>query len=661
MSKFLRGAFLLTLFFFCATLPTTSFAARPDVRARLQELGAVPCPNSAFTCVTLTVPLDHFNPQDPRTLDVVFAILPASGARKGMFVTATGGPGTSGIYYADDYTSYLAPEIPEQFDIVFFDQRGIGLSGGLTCPEAAARWYRADWRADTPTRQARLETAAQNFSAECDNAMNQPEMLPYLGTMQAVQDLDMFRALLGDDKLWIYGESYGTQYAQTYAHLFGDRVAGMILDGTVDLTPDGITYYARAVQAFNNTLIATLRACGAEPACARDFGSKPLRVYDRLTNELRVQRKRVFLPLGDGTRAPRALRWSDWKNVGIGQMYGVGGRMMFARALAKYARDNDLSAVLRLYYLNAGIDSNTLALVPDASWSDAMYYAVECQDYGYFQGSVSERAEQFIHAAKATETSKLRLSSLIWGDLPCVYWRASSQDVTRPPHWNAAGIPTLVLNADLDPITPIGSARAVYEHLDDGYLITQRGGPHVIWGRGNACIDDMVNAFLLDDAKPAQRETECNGRVMANYVPLAPRDAREFGSMRAAMQSAETEINYLPEFWYWDYVTTTRVGCTLNGWLRFKAVANRAEFTLNDCAFSEGWRMTGSGRYQFGRDRFVLEVQVTGHQNCALVYERKREWVSVTGTCDGAGVNEQRILSAQERFEPKERLKSLLR
>ena len=70
----------------------------------------------------------------------MFAVLPATGESKGLFVTATGGPGTAGISSADDYTSYFAPSITRRFDIVFFDQRGIGLSGGLTCPDAYAAY-----------------------------------------------------------------------------------------------------------------------------------------------------------------------------------------------------------------------------------------------------------------------------------------------------------------------------------------------------------------------------------------------------------------------------------------------------------------------------------------------------------------------------------------
>ena len=50
------------------------------------------------------MPLDHFDPANRETIDVVFGVLPATGERKGMFVTATGGPGTSGLTSANSYT-----------------------------------------------------------------------------------------------------------------------------------------------------------------------------------------------------------------------------------------------------------------------------------------------------------------------------------------------------------------------------------------------------------------------------------------------------------------------------------------------------------------------------------------------------------------------------
>lgn len=619
--------------------PLNAAGNSQSTRERLEQLGGAPCPDSAFTCVTVTVPLDHFNPADPRTIDVVFAVLPATGTRKGMFVTATGGPGTAGIgCCADYYTSFFVRGLTEHFDIVFFDQRGAGLSGGLTCPDAAVSWALADWRADTNARAKKMRNAAQNFSASCDAESGASALLPFLGTNQAVQDLDVFRALMGDDKLWLYGESYGTQYAQTYANAHANHLAGMMLDGVVDLTMDGIPYYANATQAFNDTLVAALQACAKNTACARDFGMNPLRAYDKLAARLRSQKQPILFPLGTGPRAARSFGFSDLESTGMGSMYGQSGRMLFVRALAAYARDGDLVPLARLLYPNLGVDETTLHAVPDDTWSDVIFFGVECRDYGYFSTDTNTSWTNYYKGAKPVEDSGLRLASLIWGDLPCVYWRDAAHDITRPPHWSAPGVPTLVLNALADPITPINSARAVYEHLDDGYLITQRGGPHVIFGRGIACIDSIVNAFLLDDVVPSLRETECPGKVMDAYVPLAPRTAKEFSSPLQAMQSAETEIYYLPEYWYWDYATPTGVGCAYGGTVKFSAQGDLTKFVLQDCAFTDGFQMTGNGVYDYAADRFQLDVSVMGAQFCQLKYERVGEKATVKGKCAGAGV-----------------------
>jgi pimeloyl-ACP methyl ester carboxylesterase len=227
---------ILTLAVLCASFIVTNSPVaqatnppvRPGTEKILKQLGGQPCPDeSEFTCVTLTMPLDHFNPADPRTIQVTFAVLPATGNRKGMFVTATGGPGSSGIAVADSYTAAFDSSIPRRFDIVFFDQRGVALSGGLTCPEAVAAYYQTDTRAVTPQQEAAVKAAARTFSLNCVSEMGNPEVLPYLGTRQAVADLDRFRQLMQDEKFWLYGESYGTQYAQTYAANYGDHLASL--------------------------------------------------------------------------------------------------------------------------------------------------------------------------------------------------------------------------------------------------------------------------------------------------------------------------------------------------------------------------------------------------------------------------------------------------
>src|SRR5690606_35000942 len=92
---------IFTIFFSsvsAAPLSPATIPLQPDTQQILDDLGGVPCfEDSFFTCVTIDVPLNHLDPADTRTIPVVFAVLPASGERKGMFVTATGGPGSFGV------------------------------------------------------------------------------------------------------------------------------------------------------------------------------------------------------------------------------------------------------------------------------------------------------------------------------------------------------------------------------------------------------------------------------------------------------------------------------------------------------------------------------------------------------------------------------------
>jgi pimeloyl-ACP methyl ester carboxylesterase len=637
----LTAAFLLSSFapVPAPRAPILNAPSRPGTEKILKQLSGQPCPDgSEFTCVTLAMPLDHFNPADARTLPVTFAVLPATGRRKGMFVTATGGPGTSGIAVADAYTSAFDSSLPRRFDIVFFDQRGVALSGGLACPEAAAAYYQADGRAETPAQEVAVKDTARTFSQACVSEMGNPDSLPYLGTAQAVEDLELFRQLMQDETFWLYGESYGTQYAQTYAAAHGVHLAGLILDGTVDLTLDGLQFYAQQTQAFNDTLVAALHACDDDPACAGDMDGNAVAAYDQLTTRLERRPLSFRFPLPQGGSARREFTFADLEVAAAGQMYTEDDRMLFNRALAAYADRQDLAPLARLLYLSLVLDPQTLDAIPDPSYSDAIFYAVECQDYGYPGATPGERAENYIRAGDPVETAVPRLASLFYGDLPCAYWPNATANLTRPELLTAEGIPTLVLGATADPATPVDNGVSVYQRLDNGYLVTQQGGPHIIFGRGNACPDDLVTDFLVRSRVPEQSKTVCEGVVADEYVPLAPRSANAFENPLDALASAETEITYLPEYYYWDGVEPTSAGCALGGTLGFEPDGAKYAFTLSACAFTRNFTMTGTGSYNPDKDRFILEVTLTGRWQCDLKYVRSNDKTKVVGTCDGKPV-----------------------
>src|SRR5512138_42358 len=654
-SPILRSSLVLVIFISsiaAAPLSITDTSPKNDTEQILEDLGGVPCSeDSSFTCVTIDVPLDHFDVADARTIPVVFAILPASGARKGMFVTATGGPGSSGVLSADSYSAAFDPGILESFDVVFFDQRGMGLSGGLTCPFAAAEYYRQDARGITRKQEIALKKAASTFAKDCADEAGSKDLLPYLGTHQAVEDLEAFRQIIGDEKFWLYGESYGTQYVQTYAAAHSDHLAGLILDGTVDLTFSGIEYYSQQAQAFNDTLVSSLSACNDDPACAEDLKGDAVAAYDKLAAKLSKRSLPFRFPLPEGGFAKRTFTLSDLEFVASSQMYNESDRMMFTRALAAYVSNGDLIPLTRLLYLDLVVDPTTLEVIPDPSWSDAIFYGVECQDYGYPGKTPDKKAENYLDAADPFEASIPRLASIIYGDLPCTYWHKTTSNLTRPDYLIAEGVPTLVLGATADPATPVNNGINVYQHLADGYLITQEGGPHVIFGRGNECPDLLVTDFLVNDVVPAERETTCEGVVADDYVPVAAGSTKSFESPADVLAAIETEIFYLPEFYYWDGYTPTTVGCNYGGTFNFDANTSgtRYLFDLNRCEIIANFKMTGAGSYNTENDRFTLAVKTTGRWNCNLKYSRLGDRVNVTGNCNGKPVKMDRVEQNQER------------
>ena len=624
-----------------ATPPPATPIEKPaeDTSAILERLGGAPCPDSQFTCITLTVPLDHFNPANRKTIDVVFAVLPASGESKGMFVTATGGPGYSGLAAADNYTSYFDLSIPENFDIVFFDQRGIGKSGGMQCVDAAVAFYRADWQTDTSEHQAAFSKVARTFAQDCVKEMGYPvEDLPYYSTIQAVEDLEDFRQAMGGTLLWLYGESYGTQYAQTYAAAHPEGLGGLILDGTVDLTLTEPEYYTGAVHSFYNDLVNTLNGCNADDICAPAFGGDALKFYQELAAKILANSQSVSFPLPSGGTAKRSFSYSDLEYVVSYQLYVEGDRMMLLRTLASAYR-GDLVPLLRILYLDLYLDPETLVPIPDPTYSDAAYYTITCDDYSWYSGTPEERARAIFTEGEALAKDVPYLSSTFYGDFPCIDWPVTGL-AERPAQLIAERVPTLVLGATADPITPIQYGEAVFSHLADGYLITTQGGAHVTFGRGNACPDEVVTAFLVKDQMPAKRQTTCDGVLYEPYVPLAPASAAEFNDPLEAMSSADDEFYYLPDYYYWDTTTPTTAGCTYSGTISFEPAEAGEAYTLNDCAFSKGFAITGSGSLDYETSLFTLQVKVSGLADGELTYTRDQDGVcSVSGTYEGETVD----------------------
>jgi pimeloyl-ACP methyl ester carboxylesterase len=600
-----------------------------------------PCPDSIFTCVTLSVPRDHFGATGGPTFRVTFAMHRAVRApRKGVFVTVTGGPGTSGIAAADSYTAAFDPTIVEDYDVVFLDQRGVGASQPLQCPDAALAFYSFPGDpAQSWSQGVAYAAAARRFAHACvAEAGVSSSQLPFFSTRQAVEDLEAFRSWLGAPKIDLYGESYGTQYAQTYAAAHPNRLHALYLDGPVDLTLTGIQYYTEDAHAFDTVLAMTLDTCSATPECRSDvIGHDALARYDALARQLRRAPRTYAFVTARGTTVKRTFTIGDLETAAANAVYETYDRMLFQRALAQASRGN-LLPLARLANIALGQDPETLRPIPDPTWSDAMYYAVECTDYDYRVGRPAASAQAYLAAGARAGMRNVRLGSIFYGDLPCAYWPAHPATAARPAPLVDTPYPVFVLASSTDPATPYAGALRIFDRLNDAYLIVQPGGPHIIFGRGSACPDDLVTAFLVDGQVPAHRRTFCDWAGVDPYVSIPAKTVAGYPDALGAMAAVDDEINNNGDYWNWDGTGTLRYGCFDGGRIAYLASDAGANLKLHACAFSRGLPLSGRGVLDSTNGTFSLAV--TGPRGTALAYTRDADGVrSVTGTWFGTPVS----------------------
>ncbi|HCU51033.1 MAG TPA: hypothetical protein DGG94_14750, partial [Micromonosporaceae bacterium] len=142
--------------------------------------------------------------------------------------------------------------------------------------------------------------------------------------------------------------------------------------------------------------------------------------------------------------------------------------------------------------------------------SDDLYIAVSCLVGDPAKG-VPDRAEarQRVDqlAAAAGEVSPYFGAWLTYREQLCEVWPVAA---TFAPHdIHAPGAPPiLLLNNSGDQVTTVEDAEAVEASLERAVLVVNEGTEHGTYLEGHECVDDLVEAFLLDGTLPAEG-TKC--------------------------------------------------------------------------------------------------------------------------------------------------------
>ena len=442
-----------------------------------------------FQCTTVTAPLDWENPEAGE-IELAVVRQPAlSGQAQGSLLTNPGGPGGSGVSFIMDSISYgVGAALQETYDVVGWDPRGVGESTAVRCFDTAQM---DSFLYDIPQAargseewEAELEARAEGFADACE--ANSDGILEFITTEQSSRDLDLLRGVLGETELDYLGYSYGTFLGATYAKNFPDRVGSLVLDGAIDPSTSGEDVGVTQAVGFESALRAYMQAClDGETGDGCPFTG----TVDDAMGDLSA-----LLASVDAN----PLKWSDDDRLLgadtlmtgiIAALYTEENWPYLTEALAG-ALEGDPSVAFLLADFYNGRENGEYA-----DNSTEAFSAYNCMDYPTESEQAIEETEQRIAEEAPT------IAPYWSGASVCEYWPYEPTGVRE--EITAEGTPPiLVIGTTGDPATPYEWAEALAGQLDSGVLLTYEGEGHTAYNGASTCVNDTVEAFLVDDVVP---------------------------------------------------------------------------------------------------------------------------------------------------------------
>ncbi|WP_419992374.1 alpha/beta hydrolase [Streptomyces boninensis] len=462
-----------------ATAVTGLQAGTPDTAAAAPDsLRWAPCPQKGdgprLECATLDVPLDYREPEG-RKLEIAVSRLPSKdpAKRRGVLFTNPGGPGIPGLGYpAVLGGAGLPKDVLDSYDVIGFDQRGVGRSAPVTCDMTPAQQKRGNLPpyAKSAADVAREAKHARTLARQCATSST-AWMLPHLTTANTARDMDRIRAALGEPKLSYLGHSYGTYLGAAYATMFPGRGDRMVLDSS--LGPGGYDFAAFRLLARG--------MADRFPDFAAYVAARPR--YGLGTTPQQVTAKYFDL-------AERL----DAKPVG-----GINGTIFRGMTLDSLFSE-DLMPKLAKDWQSLDEGRPTAPPATPAENFLAARFHVLCADAHW-----PTRIRDYQRTAAADRLRYPMLGGSTGSIGPCAYW--PDKGIEPPLHISDRGPSNvLMLQNERDPGTPLSGAKRLRQALGDrARLVTADQGGHGVYPFGkNTCANNAATTYLTTGHRPPE-------------------------------------------------------------------------------------------------------------------------------------------------------------
>ena len=456
---------------------------------------------TGFQCAKVTVPLDYSQP-DGQTIEIAMKKHLATGSvRQGTLFMNPGGPGGSGVDNVGAMATTTFAGVQKAYDIIGFDPRGVGSSTAITCStDAEAKAMEGVSPVDGAGAPVAFEKRAavmserfKQLEADCASRTKPTELLDHVDTVSVARDLDVLRALSGDQKLTYAGFSYGTYLGATYAELFPANTGRLVLDGALD---PSLSYSERRqgqARGFERALRNYVAWCQSGQSCP-------------LTGDTDAGLQQVGDVFTSANQSP--VPSSDPNRPVTGEeMKRIVGFMLYFPESSWSAVSEALGQVINQH------DASTFRAMADEVAAQPQVNAganigINCLDYRV-EGNMATWTAQ----SKELERIAPRFATVTEaGDLGCQAWGHTGTQPSKALHAKGAA-PILVIGTTGDPATPYEWAEALADQLDSGQLLTWEGNGHAAYtnsGHG-PCVTQAVDTYLLTGTMPKKGLT-CHGK-----------------------------------------------------------------------------------------------------------------------------------------------------